>query len=62
MTAMQYLSWSLAGVTYMGVGRNLAYNRQLFYKNKGFTSHYHIPSGDDDLFHQPGSKKKKYKN
>ncbi|MGD0709774.1 MAG: glycosyltransferase [Bacteroidales bacterium] len=50
MTAMQYLSWSLAGVTYMGVGRNLAYNRQLFYKNKGFTSHYQIPSGDDDLF------------
>jgi biofilm PGA synthesis N-glycosyltransferase PgaC len=50
MTAMQYFSWSLAGITYMGVGRNLAYNRQLFFKSKGFTSHYHIPSGDDDLF------------
>ena len=50
MTAMQYLSWSLAGKTYMGVGRNLAYNRELFFKSKGFTSHYHIPSGDDDLF------------
>ena len=50
MTAIQYLSWSLAGKTYMGVGRNLAYNRELFFKSKGFTSHYNIPSGDDDLF------------
>lgn len=50
MTAIQYFSWSLAGKTYMGVGRNLAYNRELFFKVKGFTSHYHIPSGDDDLF------------
>jgi glycosyltransferase involved in cell wall biosynthesis len=50
MTALQYFSWSLAGHTYMGVGRNLAYNKKLFFKSKGFTSHYHIPSGDDDLF------------
>ncbi|HNW97001.1 MAG TPA: glycosyltransferase [Bacteroidales bacterium] len=48
-TAIQYLSWSLSGMTYMGVGRNLAYNKELFFKNKGFTSHYQIPSGDDDL-------------
>jgi poly-beta-1,6-N-acetyl-D-glucosamine synthase len=47
---MQYLSYSLAGVTYMGVGRNLAYRKELFYRVKGFASHYHIPSGDDDLF------------
>jgi cellulose synthase/poly-beta-1,6-N-acetylglucosamine synthase-like glycosyltransferase len=47
---MQYLSFGLAGRTYMGVGRNLAYRKQLFYKVKGFASHYHIPSGDDDLF------------
>jgi len=50
MTAMQYFSWSLLGKTYMGVGRNLAYNKKLFYDAKGFTSHYHISSGDDDLF------------
>ena len=50
MTAIQYFSWALAGKPYMGVGRNLAYNRELFFKVKGFTSHYHIPSGDDDLF------------
>ena len=26
------------------------YNRQLFYKAHGFTSHYKLSSGDDDLF------------
>ena len=34
----------------MGVGRNLSYRKSTFLKNKGFTSHYNIPSGDDDLF------------
>ena len=48
--ALQYLSYSLARVTYMGVGRNLAYKKDLFYRKKGFASHYHIQSGDDDLF------------
>ncbi|HLG04399.1 MAG TPA: glycosyltransferase [Bacteroidia bacterium] len=47
---LQYLSYALAGVAYMGVGRNLAYRRELFFRMKGFASHYHIPSGDDDLF------------
>ncbi len=50
MSAIQYFSWAMAGKPYMGVGRNLAYNRELFFKVKGFSSHYHIPSGDDDLF------------
>lgn len=49
-TAIQYLSMALANMPYMGVGRNLSYRRELFYKNKGFTSHYTIPSGDDDIF------------
>lgn len=48
--ALQYLSYSLVGQTYMGVGRNLAYKKSLFFDNKGFASHIHIPSGDDDLF------------
>lgn len=49
-TAIQYLSFALKGRPYMGVGRNLAYRKDLFFKNKGFASHYHIQSGDDDLF------------
>lgn len=34
----------------MGVGRNLAYTKSLFFKGKGFNKHMHIKSGDDDLF------------
>jgi len=48
--AVQYLSFSLMGLPYMGVGRNLSYRKSLFYRLKGFTSHYKIASGDDDLF------------
>jgi len=50
MTAVQYFSYALAGMPYMGVGRNLAYRKSLFIKHKGFISHYTIKSGDDDLF------------
>jgi cellulose synthase/poly-beta-1,6-N-acetylglucosamine synthase-like glycosyltransferase len=49
-TALQYFGYALAGRPYMGVGRNLAYRRSLFLRNKGFSSINHIPSGDDDLF------------
>jgi glycosyltransferase involved in cell wall biosynthesis len=49
-TALQYLSFAQAKLPYMGVGRNLGYQTQLFFKNKGFSSHHHILSGDDDLF------------
>ncbi len=48
--AIQYLSYALAGLPYMGVGRNMAYEKHLFNQNKGFSSHHHILSGDDDLF------------
>ncbi len=49
-TALQYLSYALAGIPYMGVGRNLSYKKDVFIRNKGFSSINHIPSGDDDLF------------
>jgi poly-beta-1,6-N-acetyl-D-glucosamine synthase len=48
--ALQYLSMALIKMPYMGVGRNLAYRKSLFMENKGFASHAHIQSGDDDLF------------
>ena len=41
----------------MGVGRNLAYKKSLFFNNKGFANHIHVPSGDDDLFIQEISTK-----
>lgn len=49
-TALQYFSYALAGIPYMGVGRNLSYKKEIFYRNKGFSSINTIPSGDDDLF------------
>lgn len=49
-TALNYFSFALNGIPYMGVGRNLSYKKSLFFKGKGFASHMHIPSGDDDLF------------
>lgn len=50
LIAANYLSAAIKGKAYMGVGRNLAYKKDLFYKQKGFSKHYHITSGDDDLF------------
>ncbi len=50
LTALQYFSYTQTGLAYMGVGRNIAYNKQLFLKENGFESHKHIRSGDDDLF------------
>ena len=55
--AQQYLSYALSGFTYMGVGRNMAYKKSLFFDNKGFANHMHIASGDDDLFIQEVAKK-----
>jgi glycosyltransferase involved in cell wall biosynthesis len=49
-SALQYLSFALAGNPYMGVGRNLSYKKDVFLRNKGFSSINHIPGGDDDLF------------
>ncbi len=49
-TAMQYFGWALAGMPYMGVGRNMAYRKSLFLGGAGFAGHLDLPSGDDDLF------------
>ncbi len=49
-SALQYFSFALAGMPYMGVGRNLSYKKELFFNSKGFSSINHIPGGDDDLF------------
>lgn len=49
-TALQYLSYALAGLPYMGVGRNLSYKKDVFFRNKGFSAINHVAGGDDDLF------------
>lgn len=47
---LTYLSAALAGKPFMGVGKNLSYRQELFFRNKGFTSHYSKVAGDDDVF------------
>lgn len=49
-TAITYISAALGNNAYMGIGRNLAYTKSLFFSVKGFASHLHILAGDDDLF------------
>ena len=49
-TAMRYLGFALAGSPYMGIGRNLAYRKSLFFDQKGFSAHLNLRRGDDDLF------------
>jgi hypothetical protein len=58
---MSYLSFALTRIPYMGVGRNLAYTRELFSQVHGFKSHYSLPSGDDDLFIQEAAKKRNFR-
>ncbi len=50
MKTLQYMSFAMAGFPYMGVGRNLGYTGELFFRAKGAKRHGHLMSGDDDLF------------
>lgn len=47
--ALQYLGYTLKGKPYMGVGRNMAYRKEVFFRMKGFASNLQLRSGDDDL-------------
>lgn len=47
---LHYLGAALCGHPYMGVGRNLAYRKQLFFESGGFSRLMNNRAGDDDLF------------
>ncbi len=49
-SAMTYLGFALSGHPYMGVGRNLAYKKETFFRNNGFAGLLAHQAGDDDLF------------
>ncbi len=53
-----YLSAALNHHAYMGIGKNLSYRKELFFRNKGFISHYTTAVGEDDLFINKVSTKK----
>jgi glycosyltransferase involved in cell wall biosynthesis len=59
--ALQYFSYALAKLPYMGVGRNMAYRKSKFFNSKGFSSHLKLLSGDDDLFVNENATKKNVK-
>jgi cellulose synthase/poly-beta-1,6-N-acetylglucosamine synthase-like glycosyltransferase len=50
ITAIQYFAFGWLKNPYMGVGRNLAYRKSFFLKEKGFNNFLHVTGGDDDLF------------
>ncbi|MCM1138878.1 MAG: glycosyltransferase [Muribaculaceae bacterium] len=49
-TAIEYLSWSIAGRPYRACCYNLAYKRSIFFRNKGFSKSLNLKFGDDDIF------------
>ena len=50
LNGLQYLGMAASGHPYMGVGRNLAYSKQLFFAHGGFEGLLDYKAGDDDLF------------
>lgn len=47
--AVTWLSAAIAGKPYRGTEYNLAYSRQAFFDNKGFSRSLNLHTGDDDL-------------
>ena len=56
--AITYMSFAKTALAYMGVGRNMGYSKSKFEEVGGFKSHYHIASGDDDLFIKDAANRK----
>lgn len=56
--AINYFGFAKNGRPYMAVGRNLSYTKKKWQEVDGFKSHYHVQSGDDDLFMQDAATRK----
>lgn len=55
---LKFLSMAIAGKPYMGLGRNMAYKKSIFFEKKGFSSILNIEGGEDDLFINRVARKK----
>jgi cellulose synthase/poly-beta-1,6-N-acetylglucosamine synthase-like glycosyltransferase len=55
---MQYLSYALAGLPYMGVGRNMLFAKEIYLNHTEKINQAPILSGDDDLFVQAAADSK----
>lgn len=49
-SGLKYLSSALRNKPYKGVGGNLAYKKELFFRMNGFRNHLNLHAGEDDLF------------
>lgn len=49
-SAIQFMGFAVNRKTYMGFSNNMAYKKELFFRNKGFASYLYLNSGEDDLF------------
>jgi len=58
MIGITYLSFAKNKIPYMAVGRNMSYLKSKFFEVDGFKKHYHIQSGDDDLFMKDAANRK----
>lgn len=47
---VKYLSMAIIGKPFMGIGRNMAYKKSVFFEEKGFSSVLQYYDGEDDLF------------
>ncbi len=47
---LKFLSMAIAGKPFMGIGRNMAYKKELFFNKKGLSSVLGIDGGEDDLY------------
>ena len=47
---INYLAAAIRKSPYMGNGRNLAYRKELFFKQKGYAKTLNLQAGEDDLF------------
>ena len=48
--SIKYLVQAINAKPYRGTSNNLAYSKELFFKNKGFSRSMHLHYGEDDLF------------
>lgn len=55
---LNYLGSALQHHPYMGVGRNMAYRKELFFRSGGFSDLMNHLGGDDDLFVRKVAKRK----
>lgn len=47
---LKFLSMAIRHRPFMGIGRNLAYKKELFFKNKGFSPVLNLEGGEDDIY------------